>query len=200
MTTLSSAASTLGNSWSWRLPRTCGREGDIWPPACLAPDEMPRGKILVVEDEAVVALDLQRTLREAGYRVVGPAASLTDVQKLIARGPIDCAVLDLAIDRRTPIPVADLLAFAEVPFVFLTDGDKSGLPLQHAHRPLVQRPYADHDLLGAIESAMRRHGRLGRARPLQAPPPVPFPGHPPSITPAPAPAGRRSPGARSAPA
>jgi DNA-binding response OmpR family regulator len=175
MTTLPSTASTLGSSWSWRLPRAIGSGGDVWPPACLAPDDVPRGKILVVEDEAVVALDLQRTLREAGYRVVGPAASLTDVQKLIARGSIDCAVLDLAIDRRAPIPVADLLAFAEVPFVFLTDGDKSGLPLQHAHRPLVQRPYADHDLLAAIERAMRRHGRPGRARSLQVPPTVPFP-------------------------
>jgi DNA-binding response OmpR family regulator len=168
--TLPSAASTLGNSWSWRLSQTIGRGDEVWPLTGLASDDVPRGKILVVEDEAVVALDLQRTLREAGYRVVGPATSLADVQKLIARGSIDCAVLDLAIDRRTPIPVADLLAFADVPFVFLTNGDKSGLPQQHVHRPVVERPYIEHDLLAAIERAMRRHGRSGKTTPLRSPP------------------------------
>lgn len=172
--TFQSTASTLGNPWSSRFPQTLRTEDHVRPLAGLASDEVPRGKILVVEDEAVVALDLQRTLREAGYRVVGPATSLADVQKLIARGSIDCAVLDLSIDRRTPIPVADLLAFAEVPFVFLTDGDKSGLPQQHAHRPVVNRPYAEQDLLAAVERAMRRHGRWEEALP-QSPPPVPFP-------------------------
>lgn len=171
--TFQSAASTLGNPWSSRSSQTIRRDDHVWPLAGLT-DEVPRGKILVVEDEAVVALDLQRTLREAGYRVVGPATSLADVQKLIARGTIDCAVLDLAIDRRTPIPVADLLAFAEVPFVFLTDGDKSGLPQQHAHRPVVNRPYAEHDLLAAVERAMRRHGRSEKAL-LRSPPPVSYP-------------------------
>ncbi|MGE0577604.1 MAG: hypothetical protein AB7F22_15535 [Reyranella sp.] len=173
--TLPSAASTLGNSWSWRLPQTIGRADDVWPLAGLASDDVPRGRILVVADEAVVALDLQRTLREAGYRVVGPATSLADVHRLIARGSIDCAVLDLAIDRRMPIPVADLLAFAEIPFVFLTDGDKSGLPLQHAHRPVVKRPYVEQDLLAAIDRAMRQHGRPGKATPLQSPAPASFP-------------------------
>ena len=49
------------------------------PPRWLGASEPPRGRILVVEDQAVVALDLQRSLREAGYRVVGPATSLPAV-------------------------------------------------------------------------------------------------------------------------
>jgi DNA-binding response OmpR family regulator len=172
--TTQSAASTLGKSWDWRVSQSITQDHGGWGRAALAADDVPRAKVLVVGDEAVVALDLQRTLREAGYRVIGPATTLSDVQKFINRGTIDGAVLDLALDRRTPIPVADLLAFAEVPFIFLTDGDKSELPRQHAHRPAVRRPYTRHELLAALERAMRRPARRANDMPLR-PPPVTFP-------------------------
>jgi hypothetical protein len=45
----------------------------------LAADALPRARVLVVEREALVALDLQRTLREAGFRASGPAATLGEI-------------------------------------------------------------------------------------------------------------------------
>ena len=41
---------------------------------------------------------------------------------MIRRGDIDCAILDLDVDRRAPLPIADILAFADVPFGYLTTG------------------------------------------------------------------------------
>ena len=105
--TMQSGASTLGAPRSGRVP------------AFESDDE--RDRILVVEHQPIVALDLQRTLREAGYRAIGPAATLGEIQRLIEQGPIDCAVVDIDVNRRTPLPVADLLAFADVPFAFLTN-------------------------------------------------------------------------------
>ena len=149
--TMTSAASTLGNTWN-RLPTAESQQPHPmaaglastppWAPAALAADDPPRGKVLVIEDEAVVALDLQRTLREAGFRTVGPATSLADIQQLIDRGAIDCAVLDLDVDRRAPLPIADLLAFAEVPFVFLSDVPRPMLPPPHRRRPVVKKPFS----------------------------------------------------------
>jgi CheY-like chemotaxis protein len=165
---MQSTASTLGDSWTQRLPHSpAGARGlpplpveAHFPPrqtaSGVSADDLPRGKILVIEDEAMVALDLQRTLRDAGYRVVGPAATLEDIQRLIDRGSIDCAVVDLDVDRRTPLPVADLLAFAEVPFVFLTTAVRGAPPQRHARRPVVTKPFKRSELLSAIERAMKR--------------------------------------------
>jgi CheY-like chemotaxis protein len=126
----------------------------IWSPAGLASDDLPRGKILLVEDEAVTALDLQRMLRAAGFRIAGPAIALGDIQRLIERGTIDCTLLDLDVNQRTPLPVADLLAFADVPFVFLAKGRRPLLPREHAHRPVLTMPFAEADLLAVLERAM----------------------------------------------
>src|SRR5918995_1143491 len=132
--TATSAASTLGESWNRRHPVSKESfapqpmapqpmpEGLRFSPPSLATLDRPQGRVLVVVDDALVALDLQRLLHEAGYRVVGPATTVAEIQRMIRRGDIDCAILDLDIDRRAPLPIADLLAFAEVPFVYLTTG------------------------------------------------------------------------------
>jgi DNA-binding response OmpR family regulator len=127
-----------------------------------------RGKVLVVEDEALVALDLQRVLCEAGFRTIGPAATLADIQRLIDRAAIDCAVLDLDVDRRAPLPIADLLAFADVPFVFLTTGSRRMVLSQHRHRPVVEKPFSGVALIAAVEQAMARRRRAANDNRLTA--------------------------------
>lgn len=181
--TILSTASTRDASWSRRLPHFPSADmkdaslrpmplGAAVPPAwtsiALAVDDPPLGRILVVEDEAVVALDLQQMLRDAGFRVAGPAATLGDIQRLIDRGSVDCAILDLDVDRRTPLPVADLLAFADVPFVLLTGSGRVDLPRPHAHRPLLRKPVDRADLLAAIDRAMGRRSAAANDNRLTA--------------------------------
>jgi len=160
--TSTSAASTLGDSWN-RLPG-CEEKLEPWPmpvasrlsPPSLATLAPPKGKVLVVVDDAIVALDLQRLLRDAGYRVVGPATTVADIQRMIQRGDIDCAILDLDVDRRAPLPIADLLAFADVPFVYLTTGVLGAVPWRHRHRPVVEKPFTREILIAAVEKAMAK--------------------------------------------
>lgn len=157
-----SAASTLADSRSWQLPSTSptvtvpagASVPPRWASTSLAPDDQPQGRILLVENHAILALDLQRTLRNAGYRVVGPATKLCEIQSFLDRGSIDCAVLDVEVDLRTPLPVADLLTFADIPFVFLAAGGRSSLPQRHAHRPLVRKPFVADELLLTIRQAI----------------------------------------------
>jgi CheY-like chemotaxis protein len=170
--TSASAVSTLGDPWNRRQSHSvsAGMRDAVqqpmpvataiphgWAPDGLAVDDLPRGKVLVVEDEALVALDLQRMLREAGFRTAGPAVSLNDIQRLIERGTIDCALLDLDVNQRTPLPVADLLAFAEVPFAFLAKGARPLLPREHADRPVLTKPFDKADLLAVLERAMSKN-------------------------------------------
>src|SRR6476619_1987432 len=147
--TAMSAASTLGNSWN-RLS-DCNEGFRSQQPPALAGLGLPHGKVLVVVDDALMALDLQRLLHEAEYRVVGPATTVAEVQRMIQRGDIDCAILDPDVDRRAPLPIADLLAFADIPVVYLTTGVPGSLPARHGRRPVLQKPFTRAKLIAAIE-------------------------------------------------
>ena len=72
---------------------------------------LARRRILVVEDEALIAMDLEWTLRQSGCEVVGPVATLGDAVRAAAtEHPLDGAILDVNLGRERVFPVADLLA------------------------------------------------------------------------------------------
>jgi CheY-like chemotaxis protein len=119
-------------------------------------DDLPRERILVAGDEVIVALDLQGTLRQAGYRIVGPVFSKTDVETLLRRGPVDCAVLDINLDGQATFAMADLLASSGIPFVLVAGCSPDELPKEHAARPMVAKPYTADQLLSAIRRQVSR--------------------------------------------
>src|SRR5438874_5238994 len=92
------------------------------PLDALVSSDPARGRILLAVDRAIIALDLQSQLRDAGYRSVGPATSNAAIRALAARGRIDGAVLDIDGVDFIAAEIADLLAQLRVPFVLLTSG------------------------------------------------------------------------------
>lgn len=136
-------------------------------------DDPPRGRILVVEDQAPVALDVQRALRQAGYRAVGPVASVEEADRLIARGPIDGAVIDAQLDKGAAAAVAECLAQAEIPFVWLADSPPESIPPAFAGAPSVKKPVRIDTLIRALEDALSPGQRPERARLYPVPPPQP---------------------------
>jgi CheY-like chemotaxis protein len=111
---------------------------------------VPRRRILVVEDEALVAMYVEAILNEAGCEVVGPAASVDEALRLCACDPLDAAVLDVNLDGVMTFAVADALAAAHVPFVWLTGHSPEMLPERHRARPLVSKPYVPRALIEAL--------------------------------------------------
>src|SRR4051794_39554580 len=80
-----------------------------------------RGRcVLVVEDEMLVAMELECVLRERGCAVVGPAATVTRALALIDEGRPDAAVLDLNLSGRSALPVAAALNGRDVPFLVVS--------------------------------------------------------------------------------
>ena len=165
--TATSAAPTLGESWNRQLSENIDglasqptAQGRRFSPPSLATLDFPQGKVLLVVDDAIVALDLQRLLNEANFLVRGPASTLVEVQRLLERGDIDCAILDRELDRRAPLPIADLLAFADVPFVYLTTRSLEPVPVWHRHRPVVEKPFNRKALLAAVEEATAKSGEI----------------------------------------
>jgi CheY-like chemotaxis protein len=76
--------------------------------------------VLVVEDDFIVAYDMQMMLEEQGARVLGPATSLAEAQELLAKERPTAAVLDVNLAGEYVFPLADELRAKEVPFVFAT--------------------------------------------------------------------------------
>ncbi len=135
-------------------------------------DQPPRGRILIVEDDAALALDIQRLLREAGYLAVGPAASAGEAGRLIRQGPIDGAVVDLHLAGGSE-GIADSLAEAGIPFVWLTRDSVVAIPRAHAFAPSVTVPLGWDGLIGALDQALSQGPRPGHRDWYPVPPPSP---------------------------
>ena len=134
-------------------PRAQVDGAPVFPPAFARPftsDQPPRGRVLIVEDEIPIALDLQKALRDAGYRIVGPAGSQSEVERLVRRGLLDAAVIDANSRAAMPFAVADWLAAEEVPFAFIVDKGTE-LPRDHALRPRLTRPVSPQALVDTVE-------------------------------------------------
>ncbi|HEX8471410.1 MAG TPA: response regulator, partial [Brevundimonas sp.] len=78
-------------------------------------------RVLIVEDEYVIAMEIAGILEDCGAEIVGPAGSVSLAIQLIAQeAPIDAAVLDVNLGRERVFPVAETLNLRNIPFVFAT--------------------------------------------------------------------------------
>jgi PAS domain S-box-containing protein len=100
------------------LPISATTKGDGAPTSRA---ELAGRRVLLAEDEALVALEFEETLHRLGCEVIGPAGTVEEVLHLIARaGRIDAAVLDVNLAGRPSFPAADILAKRGVPVIFAT--------------------------------------------------------------------------------
>lgn len=106
----------------------------------------PRLRILLVEDEIMVALLLEEMLAELGHTVVGPVARLDKAVELAWQEAVDVAILDVNVDGKEVYPVAEALATRGIPFVFSTGYGRTGLRAPYGDRPTLQKPFHRSDL------------------------------------------------------
>jgi CheY-like chemotaxis protein len=99
-------------------------------------------RLLVVEDEYMIAIELVRALEDLGAEVVGPAGSVEDAFSLLedAGAPLDAAVLDINLRDERVYPVAEALAARGVPFVFATGYDSTAIPSSFSSTPRCEKP------------------------------------------------------------
>lgn len=115
----------------------------------------PFGRILVVEDEGLVAMALEELLKASGYEVVGPAPSTRKALKLIESEVIDAGVLDINLGDERVDSVALALARSHIPFLFCTGySNKTALPPAFSDRRVLTKPYRGPELLGSIASLL----------------------------------------------
>jgi DNA-binding response OmpR family regulator len=127
----------------------------VVPPG--ATPEPSRGPlVLVVEDEVLIAIDLERTLRRHGYRVLGPATTVAEALRLLDGETPDVAPLDVNLRGELVTPVAEVLRARGVPFVLASAYDRARLTAEVlAGAPNVGKPTNARRPLAALARAVR---------------------------------------------
>jgi DNA-binding response OmpR family regulator len=119
---------------------------------------MPRPigqRVLVVEDEAIVAMLLEDMLIEMGFEVVGMVGEFDQAVRAIDDAACDFVILDVNLDGKETYPLADMLATRGVPFVFATGYGALGLKSGWRDFPVLEKPFQLRDLEGAVTRVAR---------------------------------------------
>ncbi len=111
-------------------------------------------RVLIVEDEAIIAMTAEDMLDEIGCVTAAIAATLAEAHAAASRGDFDVALLDINLNGVDSLPVAALLEEAGLPFVFTTGYGAGGRDGRYADVPLVTKPYQPKDLADAIARAL----------------------------------------------
>ena len=97
-------------------------------------------RVLLVEDEALVAMMIQESLGDFGYQVIGPIGTASEATARAKDGHFEAAVLDINLGDGAVYPIADILAARGVPFVFVTGYDASSVEPRFRNVPILQKP------------------------------------------------------------
>lgn len=164
------ATRQLGGSLDVAWPASGLRVGITLPPAAYRADLAPTpastqivqalreartpgpGRLLVVEDEPLIAMALAQDLSKLGWDIVGPAATVDEALRLVADTPPDAAVLDVNLGGELVYPIAEWLRDRKVPFVFCSGYEHLDTHSAYDQWPRVRKP-VDIQLL---DSELRR--------------------------------------------
>lgn len=121
-------------------------------------DPLVGRSVLVVEDQLIIALDLEMLLREQGAEDVQLCGSADEALKCLASDPPDVAILDVNLGSSTSFPVASELQRLGVPFIFATGyGNEVEFPRELRSVPLVGKPYCIDTMREALCASCMAH-------------------------------------------
>ena len=117
---------------------------------------MKKLRVLVVEDEGIIAMLIEDMLTELGHSVAAVASRMRDAIELAQNGMFDWAIVDVNIDGQPSYPVADILKERGVPFAFATGYGAKGLDAKYGDAPLLAKPFVMADLEKLLSAATRQ--------------------------------------------
>ncbi len=110
-------------------------------------------RVLIVEDDVLVAWHLEDMLTALGHEVVGQATRIEMAMELACESAIDFAVLDINVAGTKSFPVADILCERGIPFAFASGYGAEGLMDGYRDFPALRKPYTQEDLERTIAQA-----------------------------------------------
>ncbi|HEX4043671.1 MAG TPA: response regulator [Xanthobacteraceae bacterium] len=112
-------------------------------------EDNKKPRVLLVEDEALVAMMIQETLIDFGFQVVGPVSTASEALASARNSHFDAAVLDINLGDGLVYTVAEILGKRGVPFVFVTGYDADSVDPRFSGVPVLQKPI-ERDMLQKI--------------------------------------------------
>ena len=113
-------------------------------------------RVLIIEDESLVAMLIEDMLIDLGYEIAAVAAKVEQALDYARDLEVDLALLDLNLSGQRTDEVARVLAGRGVPFVFATGYGAAGVDARWESAPVLQKPFQIEDLSRAIARALRR--------------------------------------------
>jgi CheY-like chemotaxis protein len=107
-------------------------------------------RVLVVEDEGMVAAMIEDMLQDLGCIVAASVGQLEKAREIAAAADIDLALLDVNLRNELVFPVAEILAGRRIPFVFSTGYGASGLPAEFRNHTVLTKPFSQLQLQQAM--------------------------------------------------
>lgn len=115
-------------------------------------EKQPHMRILIVEDEPMIALDLQDLLEDAGFDVVGVAGKLDTALALIDSAAFDAAILDANLGGVSSGPAGEALTARRVPFIVLSGYSLKQQESVFPKAPFIQKPCRPEQLINALKA------------------------------------------------
>jgi DNA-binding response OmpR family regulator len=109
-------------------------------------------RILVIEDEMMVAMGLEMALEDAGYVVIGPFGRLDQALEAARNQQMDVAILDINVRGDAVFPVADVLAARGIPYAFLTGYGRDRLPPGYGGDRILSKPFQAEALVATVQA------------------------------------------------
>ena len=128
----------------------------------MSSDEVAGRRILVVEDETIIAMVIEDVLQDLGCVVVGPVGKLDAALRLARDEALDAAVLDVTIRGGDVFPVAELLIARGVPFLLSSGYGDWALPKELQNLPRLTKPFTAQELEEQVRLLLA--GATGRTR------------------------------------
>jgi CheY-like chemotaxis protein len=109
-----------------------------------------RRRILIVEDDCLIATWVAEVFEASGWQVIGPVGHLATALDTATRADFDAAVLDITLRGQAVYPVAEVLDARKVPFAFLTGYLGAFVEPRYSERPRVGKPFTPGELIGTV--------------------------------------------------
>jgi PAS domain S-box-containing protein len=124
-------------------------------------------RILVVEDEPLVSMEIEALLTAAGFEVIGPVGKLDVAQQIVADLPCDAALVDANLGGSPVDALVAALTRGGIPFAFATGYGREGLPRGFQDAPLLIKPFSSDQLLATIRTLLAKAPESDTVVPLK---------------------------------
>ena len=110
-------------------------------------------RVLIVEDEPLIAMMLEDFLDSLGHGITGTCETVQDAMAKVEEGGFDVAIIDVHLKGEHVWPVADRLTEKGIPFIVATGGHIAPPPPEHENAPVLNKPYTIDSIEPALDAA-----------------------------------------------